>query len=215
MATNRRNAKKSGVTPGKLILIGVLVVVLVVVIVLQTGGDSPTTKTNENGSNKNPVASRRKHARVPAQPLQAMLASPHQAKIWPVMTVEEVIAHDPFALSALSTEVAESNFESSSAGATADQNADSSLAQQAEERRLQIEAELERQAFLLAKHRALAQKLDELKKKGVEMVFLGAGKPMARIGTQNVQVGDVVDGFRIVDIRMDGTVSVEFVDDEK
>ncbi|MCH7726756.1 MAG: hypothetical protein IH991_09790 [Planctomycetes bacterium] len=215
MATNRRNAKKSGITPGKLILIGVLAVVLVVVIVLQTGGDTPTTKTNENGSNKNTVARRRKHARVPAQPPQASLTSPRQAIAWPVMTVEEVIAHDPFALPALPTDVAESNLESSSEGSTADQNADTSLARQEEERRLQIEAALERQEYLLAKHRALAQKLGELKKKGVEMVFLGAGKPIARIGTQNVQVGDVIDGFRIVDIRMDGTVSVEFIDDEK
>ena len=111
MATNRRNAKKSGVTPGKLILIGVLAVVLVVVIVLQTGGDSPTTKTNENESDRNAVSRRRKHTRVPAQPPQAMLASPRQAMTWPVMTVAEVIAHDPFALPVLSAEAAESNLD--------------------------------------------------------------------------------------------------------
>ncbi len=96
---------------------------------------------------------------------------------WPEISLEEVRAHDPFAMP-----WALGNDRDGSAGLEWEQE---SIRQLAEARR---------------------QALTALRKKGVAMVLQSGDVLVAVIGSDTVRIGDVLDGFKVVAIGPDGVM---------
>ncbi len=87
---NSQQASKSGATPGKLVLIGVLAVVFIVVLIVQFGGDSSADPPAALGLETTPPQN-------PAVATRRPIATPDETPTpWPVLECDEVIGYDPF-----------------------------------------------------------------------------------------------------------------------
>ncbi len=90
---NSQQASKSGATPGKLVLIGVLAVVFIVVLIVQFGGDSSADPPAAVGPETAPPPQRQNPAIAQRRPT----TKPDEAPTpWPVLECDEVIGYDPF-----------------------------------------------------------------------------------------------------------------------
>lgn len=174
-----------GATPGKLALVVLMAVIFVYVLIIQFGGEEATAVAPREAR----PANLRRQSRLPAAATletseDAQTGPAHAKKPWPQFTKVEIVGHDPFALpDSLAMPIASA----------------SSIAQEssAEDWRRDEHEQKRRQT------------LAELKKKGVNVVVLGERVQAATIGGRTVRVGEVVDGFRVTEIRRDGVVLVE------
>lgn len=90
--------KRMGVTPARLVLVGVLAVVLLVVIVIQWPASSPTLPTTDVSDVK---ASSDEPAVQEAftESRDTPVSIPLRSEVnWPVLSLEEVVRYDPFQL---------------------------------------------------------------------------------------------------------------------
>jgi hypothetical protein len=180
--------KPPGTSRVKLGLACVLGVVFVVVLTIQFGGGSDTKGASAAKSTKD-------HRRVVSRGASAAKAGPQggdpQATDgctapWPRFRVEDVVKHDPFAVSA-----AFAGFQKAAAEAKPDPRQEALVR---ERERLERQAEQDR-AFA------------ELEREGVKVVIVGSHcGSVALIGSQTVRVGDELNGFRVVAIEPDGVV---------
>lgn len=177
--------KKSGATPGKLALVAVLAVVLVGVLTVQVQNMATPVATAERraaprqrpaaGPPKSQAAARAK-ADAAAMPFDEATAP------WPDLSLEEVIAHDPFAVPAWIKPPPETP----DLVETPDQKQQRQFAQQQQQEK--------------------AAALAKLRQQGTRIVVLTDGDKVARIGEHSVRIGDTIEGFRITDITTAGVV---------
>ena len=172
--------QKIGATPGKLLLVATLAIVLILVVVIQSAGEaSPDTLAQ--------MRDMAAHRRLPRQPIAAADTSPvarlqvaaRPVPSWPEMTREDVLQYDPFAMSAA--------FAAHLVASLAREKLDLEMEKRQEEN--------ERRRQLL---------LAELREQGVTVVLRNHRDLVAQIGVQTVRVGDVIDGFRVVEISPKG-----------
>ena len=172
--------KKSGLTPGKAVLIAFLSLVFVFVLVLQFGGnDAPTQQLARKTESEEDPETPRPTADVETNKHAEKIVPRREHKKWPPMEREKALQHDPFFTPQWS--IVKSNGRPSK-----------DLADQ--------------------KERALASKrraFEELSKKGVDAILLSTGGNVAIIGSKDVRVGDVLDGFRVAEINANGVVLEE------
>ena len=89
--------KRIGVTPAKLVLVGVLGVVFVIVIVIQWPASSPTlpsTNVNEVKASEDEVVEVEASGRSTTPPD----VKPPTETDWPALSMGEIVQHDPFLL---------------------------------------------------------------------------------------------------------------------
>jgi len=176
--------KAYGATPGKLALIAVLAVVLVVVLAIQFGSGQAGEATQETTATDRKPAARRVPAARGPQLNDAKAPTKARGAPWPVIESTEVAQYDPFAL----TEPFAPFEPKPSKSVSPQEPVDASQDALAEQRRA-----------------ALAQ----LRQTGVTAIVRTPHGHVAAIGDRLVQVGDIVDGFRVTKITSDGlTVEV-------
>ncbi|MEQ8791300.1 MAG: hypothetical protein RIC55_33875 [Pirellulaceae bacterium] len=195
----------AGVTPGKLVLIGVLGVILVTVLVMQFGGlGGDTTNTSSeppaSGRGRQTAASTKSTTSTTATTTAAQgrteattsTSSMPPRPQWAAMTAAEVRQHDPFAVSAVMSPW------------LGPEPVSAPDAPQA------IDESQQRRAT------KLQETLNFLRTHGVSVIIDdeqsdGGAGPTAVIGDQTVRVGDLLGGFRVVDINAEEGVVLEVV----
>jgi hypothetical protein len=184
--------KKSGVTPAKLVLIGVLAVVLVVVLYLQFGRSGETaTATLPTPTAANPVIEK-PTPKAAAEAAPTPTGVPSKKTVvrgnWQTLDIASVIAHDPFALPASFPTPRLGEFESAmvqdDAAAARDEAAD----------RAERESQLKQ----------LQSQLSGLRQQGVHAIIKRDNQYVAIVGDQEIHVGDEINGFTVVAIDADG-----------
>ena len=162
---------KTGATPGKLALVGVLVVILLIVLYLQFGGASESTSRSKRRAKQTSS-----NASVAVQPSGSTPApsAPVILRPWPEISLVEATEHDPFALP---VKIAA---------------------------RMQQREQEEQQQVVQETANVHAQTLAEFRQNGVSLVYRGKGQYLAQIGQATIRVGDVLDGFRVVEIGPKG-----------
>ena len=175
---------KSGVTPGKLALIAGLAVLLVIVIVVQLRPSGPTAPGEKITPRPQPRGGRNA---ATASAANAAAAATTKKAAWPILARDEVQQHNPFHISVLlapTTNRAEADPATADVDATR-QSEDDDAAREREE--------------LLA----------ELRGDGVNLIVLSEDGQVAKIGGKRIRVGDIIRGFRVVQIAADGIELVE------
>ena len=175
-------AARARVSAIKLGAIAVLAIILLIVLVVQFMGGQTAPGASSNATQP---ASSRALLRNPAAGMPSARAAERDVAGWPVLDREEAAACDPFVLpAALAWRM----------GVPTDPSA--------------MGAGLDPKQHAERKHRAgERQKLLELlRTQGVSAILRNADGPAAAIGPRIVRVGDLVDGFRVVEIRPDGVI---------
>ena len=104
---------------------------------------------------------------------------------WPVLSRDEVQQHNPFHVSAL--------LAPTTSRADADQAGDARTAEAEDDEAARLREEL----------------LAELRGNGVNLIVLSEDGQVAKIGEKRIRVGDIIRGFRVVQIAADGIELVE------
>ena len=187
-----RLAEKYGVTPGKLILVGVLFVTFVAVVYWNffrdASGNQAAAAATEPAPPSPAESETTRPADRPAHPPEASQPEAGPRKPWPRFELTETIARDPFALPERFPHPAPPQVtvvpERSAGGS---QSAEASDEQRATE-------------------------LAALQQQGVQLILRNGHEYVAKIGDRQVRVGDKIGGFRVVDISVHG-VEVELEGD--
>ena len=179
----RKFLSVAGVTPAKLVLIGVLAVVLLVVIVLQLP-KSRSSAQPQRPAARNPAADEAP-SRNPTNP-QDSNEQPARAEkptpvAWPEPSLRAVLAHDPFAPPDWTRPPGELGNLASDSATDGNQHGSS----------------------------ASRQLLAELHSTGVSLVMISGKDRRARIGQMEVREGDQIGGFVVQEINSDGVVLIE------
>jgi hypothetical protein len=207
---NRTNAKSPAVTPAKLAAIAVLALVLVAILVFQFSGPSEGASLKKR-SPKSPVSV----ASDPAAASSTSPAGPHRLR-WPEIQREEVLAFNPFAIPEVlaksnGTATAQTSqpiqvsqaSDSASAQPTVPNSGEPNPNPQAEQARMRAQERKSR----INRIRATAA---ELQQRGVAVVMSTSAGAVARIGEDEVRVGDIINGvLRVVKITPQGIVIEE------
>lgn len=179
----------TGVTPGKLALIGVLAVILVVVLVVQFGGfgdsDGAPTPPTVRPTAKTPSAA----PQTPIAPPSASTPADATAETsdWPSFTAEEARRYDPFAVpAAMAPWLGPETVATDDTGVPLDEMQQRRAAQ-------------------------LEETLNMLRTHGVSLILDDGTGPVAAIGDRTFRVGDAIGGFRVVDINPHQGVVLEAI----
>jgi hypothetical protein len=189
-----KTTNASGVTSGKLVLIGVLAVVLLGVLYLQYGEMifKPAKKPQATVASAKPRSNGRKPntAKKPVAKETAVtpvLKSTGSHLTWQSPELASVVSYDPFALPAAFPHPQQ--IEAASAVA----QSDAAKAQDASVQRAALEAE----------RTQLESALATLKQQGVQAVITKGNQSVVIVGGQEVRVGDEFQGFTVVGIDPD------------
>ena len=183
---------RTGATPGKLALVAVLAVVLVVVLIVQfSGGEQPPAagRTADKGDGASPARSRRppsEHSPARNSPAKEQPSPPRPRRLgkpWPRIPAEEAKQYDPFAVTELFVRFL----------APAPKNPETAAAKS--------QAELEQ---LQQWNKQLQDALAKIKLQGVTAILENENGAAAAIGDEVVRVGDIVVGFRVIEITKEG-----------
>jgi len=173
--------KKVGLTPGKAILIAVLTIVFVAVLVFQFSGDGASPPpASTNRVVTNKAVSPSTTAKMEMNKKPGVTTVKQKPRAWPRLDSESVGQHDPFLTPQWAIVKSDSG---------------PSDAQIAEQRK------------------ALAEKqkaFEQLKNDGVDAILLSEGGNVAIIGSRDVRVGDVLNGFRVAEINANGVILEEY-----
>lgn len=183
-----RTPPRPKVTGKQWLLIGLLAVILVIVLVVQFGGGSGSGRGEAAKDAAQPAAgassSEKPSAEASAAPRakgsSTSVSAPRRpARPWPTFTAESAAQHDPFAMpEVIARKLAKNE-----------------------------EAEPENKKTQAARrpiNRDQAAKM--LRTKGVRAVLRNEGGAIAVVGSQEVRVGDVLEGFRVMSIDSDGVL---------
>ncbi len=171
----RTLTERIGATPGKIAIAVVLLGVFVSLLIMQTG-DEPLDAANAPNRYRGRTTPLAAPSNTPSgETADAMVSR----RPWPEISLAEARKYDPFFMPAVD--------------ATANQKSrESQLTDAMKQKAMQEQAELRRQA------------LDTLQEKGVGVVLQSGDELVAIIGSDTVRIGDVIDGFKVVDIGPDG-----------
>jgi hypothetical protein len=190
---NQAAAKQTGVTPGKLALIGVLAVVLVIVIYIQYGDQLKSTATSTMpataaATRSKPAISKAAKKDDVAETDFTLRKSTGSRATWQAPELGSVVAYDPFALPASFPQPSQGDVENALAQTEAQKTQDASV----------------QQAALEAERTQLQSALTSLKQQGVQVIVKREDQYIAIIGDQEVRVGDEFQGFTVVAIDANG-----------
>jgi len=180
----RSKAPKSGLTPGKTIMIGVLAVVLLVVIVTQFGGKKKVVAV-ETRSRR--TVSESSEATSSGSATSALVPPKRSEKPWPTFDVAAVVASNPFMLPEVLFGDGEATV--ASEGGASEESLAASEAVRVQEM-----------------HRRQAQFMTSLRTKGVDMILRSPRGSIARVGDLSLRVGDVHEGLRVEEIGQNGVI---------
>lgn len=202
--------ERIGLTKGKAIAIAVLGLIFVGVLVSNFMPEAPKASSDKRTASKKD----RRSTTPRRQPVRSAPRSRSSTKknqqtlvnratlIWPEVRLEEVVKHDPFALPvALQPPVDEPKIQTTQGSQT--EEIDKQAIQRERDR-----LEIARQEKLIRRKQQL-ERLRELQKSGVGITMVSPEAKVVTVGDKKLQVGDLLDGFRIVEIRPDGSVVVE------
>lgn len=187
-----------GATPGKIVLVVILTFSLAISVFQQFGG--PTTDTTDNPTATRPPTPRPvRKTPAPKAGKKEQTETPSREAV-PV-TVSLALEHDPFATSASLRK---------KLGLESDRQAAATKQEliEKEQRDLAARAEEEqrRKARLAALNAERLRVLAELKRQGLTMIVGSPGELMALIGDRTIRRGDILQGFRVVEVSRDGLV---------
>ena len=192
---NKQNLmQRTGATPGKLALVGVLAVILVTVIVKQL----PSKPAAPELASRRPASRQPQTVRQPTLPHKKNNPSKSkfdktksstnqkeqqtQKPTWPDLSLQAAIAFDPFAPPEWLTQA----------------------------RTAEHPGEIDsRHLSEASRQRRKQEVLKELRELGTTMVVISEGDKRATIGEQTVRIGDRFEGFLITDITKQGVVLSE------
>lgn len=184
----RSKTTSSGLSVGKVVVIGILSIVLLLVIVAQFGG-------RKERESVQPVARRKGSARSESTSSSAPTAQATAAKRsespWPTFNLAEVVTSNPFMLpTALlpSRQAAQALTPSATLGEAEETVPATESAEVREMRR--------RQAEFMAGLRA----------QGVDIILRSPRGSIARIGELSLRVGDIHEGLRVEEIGNNGVI---------
>ena len=187
---NQLQQKKVGATPGKLILIGVLAVVLLAVLYIQFGGSgAPTGPAARKPKSARPAATRRVAVRRGdgrVEEARTETGGPQQSvdkAIWAPPELDAVAAYDPFALPYRFPQPYSSDTGAANVNPDTGKSGVDALAREREQ---------------------IAQRLDELRKRGVQAITKENGEWVASIDGRTIHVGDEIDGLKVTEITPSG-----------
>jgi len=167
--------ERIGATPGKIAIAVVLLGVFVSLLIMRTGDESLIADNVPKGS-----SGRTTPLATPGNtPSGATAASMVSRRPWPEISLAEARKYDPFFMPAVD-------------GTTHQESRESQVTDAMKQKAMQEQAEMRRQA------------LATLQEKGVGVVLQSGDELVAIIGSDTVRVGDVIDGFKVVDIGPDG-----------
>ncbi len=197
-----------GLTRNKAILIGILGTVFIGVLVtnLMPASNSPSAGTLKRRKPRLRSVSNSKRSNN-KQSIAADVK--RKALEWPEFKLADVITHDPFALpAALRPEKEEATAETNVANQTTDttaaeaaRTAEAAAARLKELQLAQMEQEQREQELKM-------ERVRELQKSGIGIALISPDSKVIKIGEKKFQVGDMLQGLRIVEIRPDGSVVV-------
>jgi len=184
--------KKTGVTPGKLALIGVLAVVLVGVLYLQFGGSNKKASSSAlppTAAAESPASSQESIAAADAALVSATAKRKKTGTLssWQSPELASVVQYDPFALPASFPQSRQIDDETALAQGAA-QTLDASA----------------QQAALQAERTKSQSELKGLRQQGVDVILKRESEFVAIVGDQEVHVGDQINGFTVIAIDADG-----------
>ncbi|MGD9637329.1 MAG: hypothetical protein AB7G28_13800 [Pirellulales bacterium] len=184
--------KQAGVTPGKLVLIGVLAAVLAGVLYIQYAPQGRSTPAV--AAVNQPALPAATAAGSPTAPAAGQVAVPPAERKktgavanWHAPDFERVVAYDPFALPAAFPKPPTPE-EAALAQSTAASSEDAA----------------QRQAELEAARAQTENELSGLKQQAVKVMITRNDEFVAIVGDQVVHVGDELNGFRVIAIDSDG-----------
>ena len=187
---NQAAAKKSGVTPGKLALIGGLAVVLVGVLYIQYAEMffKPTASSVPAIASAAPRSKPAKSNSVKKDTVAAaddtLRKRTGSRATWQEPELAAVVDYDPFALPASFPQPRQGDADNALAQTEAQKTQDASV----------------QQAALAAERSQLQAALASLKQQGVQAVITKGNQSVAIIGGQEIRVGDEFQGFTVVAI---------------
>ena len=189
--SDAKSAKKPGVTPAKLVLIGVLSLILCGVIYRNffrkpvSSGATARARHDRAASAGKADAEKGTNGTKSAAEL-ALHAAQLRKKPWPKYSLAQVVAYDPFALpAAFPQPPAPAEIDSGAPRSPADDKANAAA--------LQAQAE-----------QARADAIAAIRAKGVQVVLKKANEYVAMIDGHEIRVGDEVEGFEVVQIDASG-----------
>ncbi len=193
--------QRSGLTPGKAALIGVLVCVLGAVVGYQvfsgSYGSSPAPVADSKASTETTATRFQPQRRGDARQMVSRSSEPAQTvdlpvESWPKIPLVETLAHNPFATPAalipppIAVEDDLIPFESPIE---------------------ELEVRIPVDPAKIEEHRARVRAIRELMTRGATMVLTGAdGKRVAVVNGRTIGVDDTIHGMRVTDITSEGVV---------
>jgi hypothetical protein len=200
MGKKSARGMQAGVTPIKLILVGVLSVVLIGVVYLQFGSSPPTPAVAAGSAARRPVAAAQSSAPqaaiVPsASAVKKEQATPADASVikadissnWQAANLASVVKYDPFALPASFPQRPKPGDEEKTAQET-----------------VKTEDAKAVEAARVEAIKAVQAQFVELQHQGVRIVMLRQDKYVALVGERTIHVGDEIDGFTVIAIDASG-----------
>ncbi|MEM7455376.1 MAG: hypothetical protein AAF456_13580 [Planctomycetota bacterium] len=215
--------ENSGATPGKLILVGVLGVIFAGVMISNFAGGPTAPQPAADRPSRIPsvateVATEDAPADLPAESMPDIVTIE-----WPTMEPETVAMNNPFDLPEKILVIERARREEEERLAREREEAErrerelaeqTAAEQEARMERERIRQELEEEARQCQIRRENAiRTLQALRESGIGIALVSGESRVVEIGGQRFEVGDTVAGFRITEVRDDGSVILEFVDD--
>ena len=223
----RTQKGRTGVSRGKIVLIGALALLLYLVIMVQIPGKpAPSISKTEPRPVTTKTVANKKIAEKPSKNLIAAnetVAPPPKPKVWKSVGLADAIEHNPFVLPATlratKPEPVEQAGQCNKIG-PAEVARREKIKQQAlerEARQLQQEEQEKKIAEqLIAYKRNVAleqerieQLIASIQKKGFDMVFSNSKTRMVKWGNLLLKENDEFEGVKVVEIRDDGRVILE------
>jgi hypothetical protein len=192
--SDAKSAKKQGVTPAKLVLIGVLALILCGVIYrnyfrepVSSGAPARAQDDRAASAGEADAEKGRSGTKSDAELDElALHAAQLRKKPWPAYSLAQVVAYDPFALpAAFPQPPAPAEIDSRGIRSPADDKANAAA--------LRAQAE-----------QARADAIAAIRAKGVQVVLKQANEYVAMIDGHEIRVGDEVEGLEVVQIDASG-----------
>ena len=193
----KERLREMGLTPAKAVLIAVLGLIFAVVV-LQNFMGGETTPSAEAKPRKRRLPITPVVSPAPGNAAEAMVLSSAQNSVrkWPEIELAQAIEHDPFALPVPLRPKKKSP--------------EQVLAEQGPDPQIEIEKEQEKRlAELRERRREKLARIKAMQQSGVAIALVTQDERVIKIGNKKFYEGDLWEGFRIVEIRSDGSVVVD------
>jgi hypothetical protein len=189
--------QRSGITPGKAALVGVLAVCLIGVVGYQifsgAYGTRPSPPQQQNATQTKFEPKRRGETTSNVRTFSSLETEALPVEAWPKIPLDETLAHNPFATpEVLIPEAPKTDDDLIPFAQVNPQEADEHLPVDPEEIRT---------------HRERVRAIRDLMTMGASMVMTnGDGSRVAVVNSRTIRIGDTIHGMRVTEITSEGVV---------